>query len=62
MSISEAIRLDPDFEDAYYMRGLCCMKTGDTEQAIADMETVIGMTTISSRKRIAEQNLLQLSD
>ena len=59
---SEAIRLDPDFEDAYYMRGLCCIETGDTEQAMADMETVIGMTTIPSRKRIAEQNLLLLSD
>ncbi|MCK5115537.1 MAG: tetratricopeptide repeat protein [Candidatus Aegiribacteria sp.] len=59
---SEAVRLDPDFEDAYYMRGLCCMKTGDTQQAMADMETVIGMTTIPSRKRIAEQNLQYLSD
>ncbi|MCK4806500.1 MAG: tetratricopeptide repeat protein [Candidatus Aegiribacteria sp.] len=59
---SEAVRLDPDFEDAYYMRGLSCMRTGDTEQAMADMETVIGMTTIPSRKRIVEQNLLQLSD
>ncbi|MEN8209592.1 MAG: tetratricopeptide repeat protein, partial [Candidatus Fermentibacteria bacterium] len=59
---SEAIRLDPYFEDAIYMRGHCCMKTGDTQQAIADMETVIGMTTIPSRKRIAEQTLLQLSD
>ncbi|RKZ06292.1 hypothetical protein DRQ25_14205, partial [Candidatus Fermentibacteria bacterium] len=59
---SEALRLDSDFEDAYYMRGICCMNTGDTQQAIADMETVIGMTTIPSRKRIAETNLQYLSE
>ena len=59
---SEALRLDPDFEDAYYMRGICCMRTGDTQQAIADMETVIGMTTIPSRMRTAETNLQYLSD
>ncbi len=59
---SEALRLDSDFEDAYYMRGICCMRTGDTQQAIADMETIIGMTTIPSRKRTAETNLLYLSE
>ena len=60
--LSEAIRLDPDFEDAYYLRGLCCLKTGDTEQAITDFEAVISMTTNSYRKRTAEQNLLQLTE
>ncbi len=60
--LSEAIRLDPDFEDAWYLRGLCCMKTGDTEQAITDFETVIGMTTNSYRKRTAEQSLFMLTE
>jgi len=59
---SEAIRLDPDSEDGYYLRGLCCMETGDTEQAITDMETVLSMTTSPHRERMAEQNLRLLSE
>jgi tetratricopeptide (TPR) repeat protein len=59
---NEALSIDPDFEDAYYMRGMCCVETGDTEQAVSDMETVLELTAFSTRRRMAEQILQQLTE
>lgn len=41
--------------DAYYIRGLCCVETDDTEQAIEDMERALEMTSSATRRSTASE-------
>lgn len=57
---SSAILFDSTMVDAYYGRGLCFKETGNTEQAVEDMETVLSLTFDPSKRNMVQQQLEQL--
>jgi hypothetical protein len=59
---SSAIRLDSSMVDAYYGRGLCAMESGDSEQAIEDMEAVLALSSDPAKRNVARQQLELLRD
>jgi tetratricopeptide (TPR) repeat protein len=58
--LNEAIKINPEFADAYFIRGLVYSDLGNSEQAISDLEKSLKLDLEPEAKELAEAFLTEL--